>query len=140
MALDLMTVLRCRSHSPINIFVDCDALDNLESPVNLYMHQHDELVARAETELAGYQDIMNGRSSERARRLRNWYQQALKSKLKEHQDAIHDLDVDMLCQTLNTARKVTFFGGASLGLLERLIRKGAGRNMDCYLQAVRKGP
>jgi hypothetical protein len=140
MVLDLMTVLRCRSHSPINIFVDCDALDNLESPVNLHIHHHDELVARTETELADYQDIMNGPPSERARRFRSWYQQALKTKLKEYKDAIHDLDVDKLCQTLKAAEKVTFFGGASLGLLERLIRKGAGRNMDCYLQAVRKGP
>ena len=54
MALNFINILRYRSHSPINIFMDCDAFNNLESPVNLYIHYYDELVARTETEFAGY--------------------------------------------------------------------------------------
>jgi hypothetical protein len=143
MSLDLTTVLRCRSHNPIEIFVDCDALDNLESPINLHMHHHDELVFRTEKELTRYQAIMNKPPSERARGLRSWYRETisqLEKTLLDHKHAIQDLDIDKLCETLKAAKKVRYFGGASLGLLERLIRKGVGRNIECYLQAVSADP
>ncbi len=140
MALDFASVMRCRSSRPIKIFVDRDALAGLESPINLHAHHHEELVARTEKELAEFQDIMNGPLSERTTRHRSWYHRILHKKLKEHQDAVHILDIDSFCQTLKTAEKVIFFEGASLGLLERLMRKGVGSNMDCYLQAVRRDP
>jgi hypothetical protein len=55
-----MTAMRRRSRRPISFFLDCDAFDSLESPINLHMHHDEELVARTETELKEYQDIMNG--------------------------------------------------------------------------------
>lgn len=118
--------------------MDRDALDNLESPVSLHRHHHDELVARSETELAIHQDIMNGPPSERVTRLRRWYQQAIKAKLEEHGDAVQDLDFNKLCQTLDAAEKVTCFVGSSLGLIARLMRKGLGKNMHLYVQNVRR--
>ena len=44
----------------------CDALDNLESPIDLHEHHHEELVVRTEIELAEYEDIMNRPPSERS--------------------------------------------------------------------------
>jgi hypothetical protein len=66
-----MIILRYRFYNPINIFVNCDTFNNLESPVNLYIYYYNELVARTETEFADYQNIMNGSSSERIRKFRN---------------------------------------------------------------------
>jgi hypothetical protein len=140
MVLDYATVLRHRSDGPIKIFVDRDALDNLESPINPYIHHHDELVARTEPELTRHQAIMDLPPSERANGVRRWSDDVistLETEAQEHGDMICDLDIDKLCETLKAAKKVRYFVGASFSRLARLIRKGAGGNIECYAQAVR---
>jgi hypothetical protein len=52
--LDLIIILKYKFHNPINIFVDYNTFNNLESPVNLHIYYYNELVARTEIEFADY--------------------------------------------------------------------------------------
>lgn len=142
MALDLLTCLTCwpDNEAKTNVFLDVDSLDSLENPVNLNVHHHEELVARTKEELESYQAIMAEPHSERVKSLRGWYQRCiepLQKATRQNGNTVSDLDLDSFYEKVKAAKSVKFFGGASLGLLERLIHKGTVSNVQCYLQAVR---
>ncbi|KAI0545600.1 hypothetical protein F4679DRAFT_560570 [Xylaria curta] len=136
-ALDLLNFLSHGSSDPVDVFLDVDALDSIENPVNLNVHHHEELVARKQEELESYQAIMNEPYPQRVQDLRGWYQKCIKSleKTADEGKAVSDLDFVSLCEKVKAAKSVKFFGGASLGLLQRLIHENAASNIQCYLQA-----
>ncbi|KAI0183110.1 hypothetical protein EV127DRAFT_447902 [Xylaria flabelliformis] len=136
-ALDLLNFLGHGSGDPIDVFLDVDTLDSIENPVNLNVHHHEELVARNREELEGYQVIMNKPYPQRVQDLREWYHKCINS-LETTADegrAVRNLDFVSLCEKVKAAKSVKFFGGASLGLLQRLIHEGAASNIQCSLQA-----
>lgn len=129
-ALDYLTTMR-RRYSRFETYIDVACLDKLESPINLKTHYHDELVARAAEELKEFRAIMELPTSEgsqveaRRTRLRQWYSKALDRKIEEFggQSPIKDLDYDHLFSEIRKHDKTTFFGGASLTVLQELIER-----------------
>ncbi|KAI1744680.1 hypothetical protein F4680DRAFT_233395 [Xylaria scruposa] len=136
-ALDLLNFLGHASSDPVDVFLDVDALDSIENPVNLNVHHHEELVARNQEELESYQVIMNEPYPQRVQDLRGWYHKCVKSLENRAGEckAVSNLDFVSLCEKVKAAKSVKFFGGASLGLLQRLINEDAASNIQCYMQA-----
>ncbi|KAI1110050.1 hypothetical protein F5Y14DRAFT_455441 [Nemania sp. NC0429] len=136
-ALDFVNYLTAGRGLPVNVFLDVDALDDIENPMNLNLHYHEELVPRSKEELESYRDIMNEPHAQRVKDLRGWYKRCIesleKTKLEGH--TISNLDLVWLCEKVKAANSVKYFGGASLGFLQRLIRAGAAGNVQCCLQA-----
>ncbi|KAI1169847.1 hypothetical protein F4777DRAFT_162423 [Nemania sp. FL0916] len=138
LALDLLIFLGSASNNPVDVFFDVDVLDEIESPVNLNLHYHEELVDRNKEELKSYQAIMNEPYPQRIQNLREWYRRCIKSlekKAAEKGNAVHNLDLVSLGEKVKAAKSVKFFGGASLGCLQRLISHVDVSNIQCYLQA-----
>lgn len=141
-ALDFLTFLGGMSRNPVNVFLDVDTLDDIENPMNLNLHYHEELVARNKEELRDYQAIMDEPYPQRVQGLRWWYHtciQSLEKRAAEKGNAVRNLDLSSLCKKLKAANSVKYFGGASLGFLQRLIHRDAVSNIQCCMQAVRKG-
>jgi hypothetical protein len=139
-ALDFMTSLQEWSGRPAEVFLDTVSLDDQENPVNLNMHHHEELIGRTTAELENYDSIMSQRSSRRVDSLRDWYRRCIKQRrdtAAKNDSTVKDLEFESLCTSIKTAKTVTFFGGSSFGLLQRLINRGAVSNIECYQQAVR---
>jgi hypothetical protein len=121
--------------------LDVDTLDSLKNPVNLNVHYHEELVARTQKELESYQVIMTVPLPERVEQVRGWYRECIEAQeeaAKQKGNSLCNIDLDSLCATIKSAKTVMFFGGSSLGILQRLIQRGVASNMQCFLQAVRK--
>ncbi|KAH8885283.1 hypothetical protein GQ53DRAFT_696167 [Thozetella sp. PMI_491] len=138
LALDFLNCLASWSTSPVEVLLDVDALERIQSPANLKVHFHEELVARSNEEVENYYGIMNKRHVQRIQQSRSWYRRCIETveattKPKGH--SLRNLSLGSLCDTIKTARRALFLGGASLGLLQRLIQKGAAAKMHCYLQA-----
>ncbi|KAK7703878.1 hypothetical protein SLS64_008823 [Diaporthe eres] len=129
-ALDYMTTMRTRC-SRFEAYIDVACLDKLGSPINLKTHYHDELVARPAEELKEFRDIMELPTSEgsqiedRRTRLRQWYTKALARKVDEFggKSPLSELDYDHLFSEIRKHDKTTFFGGASLTVLQELLEK-----------------
>lgn len=139
MTLDYLTVMKERCKRSFGVFIDKECLLELQSPINLHMHHHEELVARTRKELEAYQSIMTFPLDKRRRKLRLWYQDAIERKLKQHaEDPIRFLDIDILRETIRRHDDVTFFGGASLSVLQRLLERdeGIGQKIRVYQQGV----
>jgi hypothetical protein len=142
MALDFaifLAELNPSTSRTVHVFPDIDSLDSVVNPVNLNVHYHEELVSRTVAEIKEYLDIMAEQYPLRVERLRSWYGRQVERQGKRAKDdgaTISNLDLDSLCDTIKTAKSVKFFGGSSLGLLQRLIQRGIASNMQCYLQTV----
>ncbi|KAI0098190.1 hypothetical protein GGR51DRAFT_538526 [Nemania sp. FL0031] len=137
-ALDLVTFLGDGPSNSVDVFLDADALNDVENPMNLNLHYHEELVARNKEELESYQVIMNEPYPQRVQYLREWYHSCIKSLEKKEVgrgNAVRNLNFVSLCEKVKAAKSVKFYGGASLELLQRLIRVDAVSNIQCYLQA-----
>ncbi|KAH8756065.1 hypothetical protein F5883DRAFT_686220, partial [Diaporthe sp. PMI_573] len=129
-AMDYLTTMRSRC-SRFEAYIDEACLDKLESPINLKTHYHDELVARSANELNEFRGIMEMPTNEepqvedRRTRLRQWYSKAIERKLDEFggQSPFKDLDYDHLFNEIRNHNRTTFFGGASLTILQELLEK-----------------
>ncbi len=141
MALDLATAINSWSAASAEVYLDVDDHDDLQQPVNLNIHHHEELAARTPEELEDYYQIIEEPYHQRVEDLRLWYRRCIDS-LQEHAaqkgNSVHDLDLDWLCEEIKAANKVMFFGGSSLSVLDRLIDRGVANRLQCYLQAVRR--
>ena len=129
---------RCKRS--FGVFIDKDGLLDQQSPINPHMHHHEELVARTRAELESYQSIMRLPLDKRIEGLREWYQQAIARKMKQHtQDPIRFLDIELLRETIRRSDEVAFFGGASLSVLQRLLEADdeIGQKIKVYQQGVR---
>ncbi|KAF2183302.1 hypothetical protein K469DRAFT_668319 [Zopfia rhizophila CBS 207.26] len=142
MALDFaisLTELNEPTDRTLDIFLDVETFDSIVNPMNLNVHHHEELVYRPGMELGDYSNTMTEQChSLRVEKVRGWYSNctAQQEKRAKNKGArISDLDLALLCATIRAAKPVKFFGGSSLGLLQRLLHRGASTNLQCYLQA-----
>ncbi|KAI0868313.1 hypothetical protein GGS24DRAFT_482790 [Hypoxylon argillaceum] len=136
-ALDLLAFLRCWSSNPVDLFLDIDTLDDIEMPMNLNLHYHEELLARSQQELGEYNSIMQRPYPQRIQPIRDWYDkciQSLQHSVIDKDHTVSNLNLSSLCEKVKAAKSVKFFGGASLGLLQRLIHEDAVSNIECCLQ------
>jgi hypothetical protein len=128
--MDYLTTMRTRC-SRFEAYIDEACLDKLESPINLKTHYHDELVARSASELNEFRAIMEMPTNEgsqiedRRTRLRQWYSKAIERKVDEFggQSPFKKLDYDHLFSEIRNHDQATFFGGASLTVLQELLEK-----------------
>ncbi|KID62615.1 hypothetical protein MAN_07831, partial [Metarhizium hybridum] len=117
--------------------MDLESLDDIENPVNLNFHYKEELAARSVQELMSYQDIMNEPFAQRVESLRGWYRRCIEraeTRPENHGSSVRPLDFNSLCDAIQTAGSVRFFGGASLTILQRFIQRGVASNVRCHLQ------
>jgi hypothetical protein len=138
-ALDFLTCLGAWSGSPAEVFLDTGSLDHAQNPVNLFAHHHEELVDRTKEELEDFERIMAMPWPERSRQLKSWYlgcMAPLEVEARQNGSAVKNLDIDSLCNAIKAANSVKYFGGSSISLLQRLMKKKAVSNMQCILQAV----
>ncbi|KAH8757870.1 hypothetical protein F5883DRAFT_682975 [Diaporthe sp. PMI_573] len=130
LAMDYMTTMRTRC-TRFEAYIDVACLDKLESPINLKTHYHDELVARPADELKEFRDIMEMPTSEesqieeRRTSLRLWYKKAIERKEAEFggESPFEELSYDHLFSEIRNHDQATFFGGASLTVLQELLEK-----------------
>ncbi|KFG84829.1 hypothetical protein MANI_029817 [Metarhizium anisopliae] len=125
------------SKASVEILMDLESLDDIENPVNLNFHYKEELAARSVQELMSYQDIMNEPFAQRVESLRGWYRRCIEraeTRPENHGSSVRPLDFNSLCDAIQTAGSVRFFGGASLTILQRFIQRGVASNVRCHLQ------
>lgn len=142
-AMDYLTTMRTRC-SRFDAYIDVACLDELESPINLKTHYHDELVARPAEELNEFRAIMelptsdDSQIEDRRTRLRQWYSKAIARKEEEFggQSPFKDLDYDHLFSEIRNHDQTTFFGGASLTVLQELLKKepSLGKKVQYFQQ------
>lgn len=123
--------------------MDTDSLHEIENPVNLNLHHHEELNSRSEGELRIHKAIMDAKQHEpRAEALRGWYKECIKhaeTSPENKGSSIQPLNIDSLCETVKEARSVRFFGGSSLRILRQFIERGVAKKVECNIQAVGRG-
>ena len=142
-ALDYLTTMRTRC-SHFEAYIDTACLKKLASPINLKTHYHDELVARSAEELKEFREIMEVDTSEgpeleeRKIRLQAWYKKALERKQEEFggESPFKKLSYDHLFSEIRKHDKATFFGGASLTVLQELLERepSLGRKVHYFQQ------
>ncbi|RMJ18643.1 hypothetical protein CDV36_001761 [Fusarium kuroshium] len=136
-AWDHAAALNAWLDAPVEVFVDLDGFEQVHNPVNLFFHRQEELVARSEQELLRYDNIMEEPLPQRLDSLREWYRTCTKTAEEEiggSGNSVKQLELDSLCETINSAESVLFLGGASLGILQRFIEKGVADKVNCHLQ------
>lgn len=127
------------NNAPNEVFVDFDSLDEIENPVNLHFHHHEELVNRNEAELKAYNDILTKPFPQRAQNLRGWYEKCISRMGREESNSktfVRSLNLDSVCRTIKAAASVRFFGGSSLRILRQFLERGVAGKIKCHLQAV----
>jgi hypothetical protein len=139
-AWDFASCLAQWSNNASNeVFVDFDSLQEIENPVNLNFHHHEELVNRSEDELKTYHDILTEPFPQRTRSIRHWYEKCVRRIQQEGSSSntsIQPLDLDFICEGIKTAATVRFFGGSSLRILRQFLERGVAGKMKCHLQVV----
>ncbi|KFA71018.1 hypothetical protein S40288_10414 [Stachybotrys chartarum IBT 40288] len=133
-ALDFVTSISTRMGASIEAFLDIESLNELENPVNLYLHHHEELPSRSLAELEEYAAIMQEPMEERLPSLRAWYAHCTERAEGIYAKPIMDLDFEKLCATIQRAENVQFFGGSSCRILRQLDEKGLSGKIECNIQ------
>ncbi|GKU16215.1 unnamed protein product, partial [Fusarium langsethiae] len=137
-AWDFASCLAQWSNNTSNeVFVDYESLDEIENPVNLNVHHHEELFNRSANERNAYDDILKQPIPQRIKSLRTWYKNCLGSIKKEKSNSntsVQPLDLDAVCGAIETAANVRFFGGSSLRILRQFLDKGVAHKIQCHLQ------
>lgn len=149
--------MTARCQRPFDVYLDEDCIrpdGPLESPINLKTHYHDELVARSQGELEEFQKIeseypdQNNVQPEKQISLRAWYEKAYTRKLKAFPngvDPVKPLVMEDLQDEIKKYAEVTFFGGASLTVLHRILdaddtlpegEEKLGKKINYYQQGV----
>lgn len=152
MGWDFANCLSDWAQAHVRVLIDYDSLDELENPVNLNVHFHEELVTRSEDEVAAYQAIVGGDDADdaeltaagepettRLEKLRDWYRSCIAtgSEITNQRDSrVDPLDFDDLCRTIRAAGNVRFLGGSSLRILQRFIKEDIAPRIQCHLQVV----
>lgn len=119
--------------------MDVESLDRSQNPVNLNFHHQEELVGRSQEELQQFETIMSEPLEQRRESLRHWYRECIEriETNKESQGtSISPLDFESLCDAINKANSVKFFGGASVDILQRFIHKGVASKIKVHVQVV----
>lgn len=145
--MDYLTTMKDRCDRSFDSYIDRVCLKHLESPINLKTHYHDELIARNAEELREFkriteidpidEDVIEDRREE----LRKWYDNALKRKRDEFGGVcpIEDLvDYGTLYDEIRSHDRTIFLGGASLTILEHIIRDepALAKKVEYYQQGV----
>ncbi|KAF5978997.1 hypothetical protein FCOIX_5565 [Fusarium coicis] len=139
-ALDLASCLAEWSNNSQNkVLVDYESLSEIENPVNLHMHHHEELVNRSEQEVRAYNSVLGevGDADSRAIKMRDWYDMCirrLENNTCTSKTTVEPLVLDNLIGHIQKAKNVRFFGGSSLRILRQLLDGGVGDRMRCHLQ------
>ncbi|KAM0213504.1 hypothetical protein ACHAPA_003810 [Fusarium lateritium] len=137
-AWDFASCLAQWSNNASNeVFVDFDSLEEIENPVNLNFHHHEELVNRSEDELKAYHDILTVPFPQRTQSIRHWYEKCVGRIQQEESNSstsIQPLNLDLVCEEIKTAATVRFFGGSSLRILRQCLERGVAGKMKCHLQ------
>lgn len=142
--------------APVRVLIDYESLDELQNPVNLNVHFHEELVGRYQEEISDYQAIIEEEDADadadtddaegtgaertlgrRVDRLRDWYRECITkaSEITNERDSRVDrLNFKELCRTIRAAGSVRFLGGSSLRILRRFIDEGIADRIQCHLQ------
>lgn len=149
--MDYLTTMKAWCSRSFKAYLDVACLSELESPINLKTHYHEELVARTAEEMKEFQDITRlptddkSEIEDRRLKLRNWYERALARKeedfggkcpVEELKD-FSDYEKEIFNEIENHDRTI-FFGGASLTLLNHLIEKkpALAKKVEYYQQGV----
>lgn len=139
-AWDFASCLAQWSNNASNeVFVDFDSLEEIDNPVNLNFHHHEELVNRSEDELKTYHDILTEPFPQRTESIRYWYENCVRRIQHEETSSntsVEPLDLDFVCEEIKTAATVRFFGGSSLRILRQFLERGVADKMKCHLQVV----
>jgi DNA-binding MurR/RpiR family transcriptional regulator len=125
--------------APIEAFLDIESLHELENPVNLHLHHHEELISRSLEELEEYAAIMQAPIEERVPSLRAWYARCTERAERVCAEPIRELDFEKLCATIQRAKNVQFFGGSSCRILRQLDERGLSGKIECNIQMVCAG-
>lgn len=121
------------------VFVDFESLEEIDNPVNLNFHHHEELVNRSANELKAYDDILNEPFPQRTKILQHWYEGCVKriaQKESNSNTSVKPLNLDAVYNAIETAASVRFFGGSSLRILRLFLDKGVASKIKCHLQVV----
>ncbi|KUI55608.1 hypothetical protein VP1G_02893 [Cytospora mali] len=144
-ALDYMTTMRARC-TRFNAYLDVHCLEDLEDPINLKTHYHEELVARTAKELDEFREIMElstkdqNKVENRRNQLREWYSKAIDRKKRElgNECILEDLKYEHLIDEIRNHDKTIAFGGASLTALQNILSrdhdKSLGKKIHYYQQ------
>jgi hypothetical protein len=119
------------------VFVDFETLDEIQNPVNLNVHHHEELVNRSADELKAYDKILKEPFSQRTQSLRNWYEGCIKRIEQEEcnsNTSVQPLNLNAAHDAIEAAASVRFFGGSSLRILRQFLDKGVAGRIKCHLQ------
>ncbi|KAH7173706.1 uncharacterized protein B0J16DRAFT_195830 [Fusarium flagelliforme] len=125
------------NNAPNEVFVDFESLDEIENPVNLNFHHHEELVNRSADELKAYDNIMKEPFPQRSRSLQDWYEGCAKRIEQEEcnsKTSVQPLNLKNVYNAIETAASVRFFGGSSLRILRQFLEKGVASKVKCHLQ------
>jgi predicted DNA-binding protein YlxM (UPF0122 family) len=139
-AWDFASCLAEWSKNALNeVFVDFESLDEIENPVNLSVHHHEELANRSADELKEYNNILKEPFPQRTQSLQNWYERCIKR--IEHDEcnsntSVQPLDLNAVYDAIKTAASVRFFGGSSLRILRQFLDEGVAGRIECHLQVV----
>ncbi|QPC71724.1 hypothetical protein HYE68_002476 [Fusarium pseudograminearum] len=137
-AWDFASCLAEWSNNALNeVFVDFESLDEIDNPVNLNFHHHEELVNRSADELEAYDDILNEPFPQRTKILQHWYEGCVKritQKESNSNTSIKPLNLDAVYNAIEAAASVRFFGGSSLRILRLFLDKGVASKIKCHLQ------
>lgn len=141
--MDYLTTMRARCKR-FDSYIDVSCLDQLQIPINLKTHYHEELIARTADELGAFRKIMETPTDDekvierRKIELREWYSKALDRKKNEFggEYPMEDLDYDRLMDEIRRHDKTIAFGGASLTVLQQILKKepGLGKKIEYYQQ------
>lgn len=143
LAMDYLTTMRARCKR-FESYIDVSCLRQLQIPINLKTHYHEELIARTADELGAFREIMEMPTKDqkeierRKDKLREWYSKALDRKKNEFggEYPMGDLDYDHLRDEIRRHDKTIAFGGASLTALREILEKepGLGKKIEYYQQ------
>lgn len=145
--MDYLTTMKARCSRPFDAYVDIACLKDLESPINLKTHYHDELIARSAEELRKFQKITEMPTDNeevienRRQKLRNWYDEALARKEDEFggKCPIKDMrDYSTLYDEIRNHDRTIFLGGASLTIVGHIIKNepALANKVEYYQQGV----
>ncbi|KAF5024995.1 hypothetical protein F66182_2946 [Fusarium sp. NRRL 66182] len=135
-AWDFASCLAQWSNAANEVLVDFESLEEIENPVNLNFHHHEELVNRSKEELKSYDDILAEPFPQRTQSLRTWYEKCVSRMELEgnSKTSVGSLDLTSLCDAIKAAASVRFFGGSSLRILRQFLDQGVAGKIQCHLQ------
>ncbi|VUC28739.1 unnamed protein product [Clonostachys rosea] len=135
----------------IEVLVDYESLEEIQNPVNLHLHYHEELVSRTKDEIERYEAAVQEEYGEPSNQFKKalekadtsnavekWYNDCIANEQKKSESqstSVGQLDIESLCKAINNARNVRFMGGSSLRILRQFIEKKVASKVNCYLQA-----